>query len=183
LRCVQGKKFIAIIFHFSFCIFNFNFVIILGIDPGTAIIGYALIKKQGADLALLKADAIQIPPTGEKAERLALLHKKLAALIKICRPDTICVEKLFFSKNQKTALDVAEARGVILSTAALAKIPVSEYTPLEVKMISTGYGKADKRQVREMTRAILKLKEVPRLDDVTDAMAIAIAGAHLNKEK
>lgn len=156
-------------------------MLILGIDPGTSIIGYAFIEKQGADLTLREADAIRIPPIDAKARRLAELHQKLTALIKKERPDTIAVEKLFFSKNQKTAFDVAEARGVILSTAALAKIPVSEYTPLEVKMAATGYGKADKRQVREMARAILKLKEVPRLDDITDAMAIAIAGAHLDK--
>lgn len=156
-------------------------MLILGIDPGTVIIGYAFIKKHGADLILREADAIRIPSMGHKAERLAILHKKLTALIKKWRPDMIAVEKLFFSKNQKTALDVAEARGVILSTAALAKIPISEYTPLEVKMASTGYGKADKQQVREMASAILKLKSAPRLDDVTDAMAIAIAGAHLNK--
>lgn len=156
-------------------------MIILGIDPGTAIIGYALVEKRGADLILREADAIRIPPIGHKAERLAMLHKKLTALIKKLHPDMIAVEKLFFLKNQKTAFDVAEARGVILSTAALAKIPVSEYTPLEVKMVSVGYGKADKNQVREMVRAILKLKEVPRLDDVTDAMAIAVAGAHLDK--
>ncbi|MDO8600256.1 MAG: crossover junction endodeoxyribonuclease RuvC [bacterium] len=158
-------------------------MIILGIDPGTVIIGYAFLEKRGADLTLLKADAIRILSGGDKAERLATLHKKLTALIKKCRPNMISVEKLFFSKNQKTALDVAEARGVILSTAALAKIPVSEYTPLEVKVASTGYGKADKRQVREMVRAILKLNEVTHLDDVTDAMAIAITGAHLNKNR
>lgn len=154
----------------------------MGIDPGTTIIGYALIEKQGADLTLRKASAIRIPPIGAKAERLAALHQKLSSIIKKERPDTIAVEKLFFSKNQKTAMDVAEARGVILSTAALAKISVSEYTPLEVKMTSTGYGKADKRQVREMVRIILKTQEAPALDDITDAMAIAIAGAHLNKQ-
>lgn len=157
-------------------------MIILGIDPGTAIIGYAFIKKDGADLFLREADAIRIPPTDHKAERLAILHKKLTALIKKGRPDMIAVEKLFFSQNQKTAFDVAEARGVILSTAALAKIPISEYTPLEVKMVVTGYGKADKRQVREMVAAILRTKKVPTLDDITDAMAVAIAGAHLHKD-
>lgn len=156
-------------------------MLILGIDPGTAIIGYALVEKQGADLILREADAIRIAPIGSKAERLAILHKELAALIKKERPNMIAVEKLFFSKNQKTALDVAEARGVILSTAALARIPISEYTPLEVKMAATGYGRADKRQVREMARVILKLKAVPTLDDITDAMAIAVTGAHLDK--
>lgn len=156
-------------------------MIILGIDPGTVIIGYAFLEKQGNDLTLLEADAIQIPPQGDRAERLAILHNNLAALIKKWRPDTVAVEKLFFTKNQKTAMDVAEARGVIISTAALAKIPVSEYTPLEVKMASTGYGKADKQQVRTMVRAILRLKEVTRLDDVTDAMAIAITEAHTGR--
>lgn len=156
-------------------------MVILGIDPGIAIIGYALVEKRGADLILREADAIRIPSNSTKGERLAELHQRLTAIIKKGLPDIVAVEKLFFSKNQKTAMDVAEARGVILSTAALAKISISEYTPLEVKVASTGYGKADKRQVKEMVRAILNLKDVPTLDDVTDAMAVAIAGAHLNK--
>lgn len=156
-------------------------MLILGIDPGTAIIGYAFVEKQGIDLTLREANAIRIPAIGAKSRRLALLQTELSALIKKNKPNAVAVEKLFFSKNQKTALDVAEARGVILSTAALARIAVSEYTPLEVKMAVTGYGKADKRQVAAMVAAILRIKNGQTLDDITDAMAIAVAGAHLDK--
>lgn len=153
-------------------------MLILGIDPGTTLIGWALIEKKGGDLTLREADAIRIPSGNDAASRLLALHQALLRIIKKTQPDAVAVEKVFFSKNQKTAMSVAEARGVILCTAALAKIPVAEYTPLEVKVASTGYGKADKRQVREMCRIILKLRSVPRLDDITDAMAIAITGAH-----
>ncbi len=153
-------------------------MIILGIDPGTAIIGYAVLKKtEGGDTELLRSGAIR-PSSKEKESRLLEIARGMRGLIDIHRPDLIALEKIFFSKNIKTALSVAEARGVLLLTAKELSIRVSEYTPGEVKVAVTGYGKADKRQVKEMVKTILKLAQVPELDDIADAMAIALTAIH-----
>jgi len=148
-------------------------MIILGIDPGTAILGWAAIKKNAAgNVTLIAAGAIR-PGALDASIRLLEIHKTLLKLIDIHRPEIVAIEKIFFSKNIKTALRVAEARGVILLTAALKEIRVCEYAPNEVKLAVTGYGKADKRQVKEMMKILLKKPEMPALDDITDAMAIA----------
>ena len=148
-------------------------MIILGIDPGTAILGWAAIKKNTAgNVTLIAAGAIR-PGALDASIRLLEIHKTLLKLIDIHRPEIVAIEKIFFSKNIKTALRVAEARGVILLTAALKEIRVCEYAPNEVKLAVTGYGKADKRQVKEMMKILLKKPEMPALDDITDAMAIA----------
>lgn len=148
-------------------------MIILGIDPGTSIVGWAAIKKNAAGNAtLINAGAIR-PETRNASIQLLEIHKALTRLIDIHRPELVALEKIFFSKNIKTALRVAEARGVILLTAALKEIRVCEYTPNEVKLAVTGYGKADKRQVKEMMKLLLKKQDMPALDDITDAMAIA----------
>ncbi|MDO8560908.1 MAG: crossover junction endodeoxyribonuclease RuvC [bacterium] len=159
-------------------------MIILGIDPGTAIVGYALIKKDArtGSASLIDSGAIR-PETKDASLRLLEIHSALKKLMNIYRPDLISLEKIFFSKNIKTALGVAEARGVILLTAKLEKIKVCEYAPNEVKLAVTGYGKANKKQVKEMMKILLKEKELPTLDDVTDAMAIAFTalGASIQK--
>src|SRR3989344_2492207 len=148
-------------------------MIILGIDPGTAILGWAAIKKNAAGNVTLIAGGAIRPGALDASIRLPQIHKTLLKLIDIHRPEIVAIEKIFFSKNIKTALRVAEARGVILLTAALKEIRVCEYAPNEVKLAVTGYGKADKRQVKEMMKILLKKPEMPALDDITDAMAIA----------
>ena len=150
-------------------------MIILGIDPGTTAIGYALIKSAGHTHALLCADLLKIS-SPVSYERLLDTHREINRLIVKWRPDVMSVEKLFFAKNAKTAMAVSEGRGVILLTSALAGINVFEYTPLEVKKMVTGDGNADKLQVRKMIR--LTLPETATLharDDVFDAIAIALA--------
>lgn len=147
-------------------------MVILGIDPGTAIVGWAVMKNAAHEPVFIAAGAIR-PKTRDASLRLLEIHKSLARLIDIHSPTIIALEKVFFSKNIKTALSVAEARGVILLTAAIKKIKVCEYTPNEVKSAATGYGHADKKQVREMMRILLHIPALPRLDDITDAMAIA----------
>lgn len=153
-------------------------MIILGIDPGTAIVGYAVLWKTTDGAPELLASGAIRPLAKEKEGRLAEIRQQVMVLIDIHRPDTFALEKVFFSKNIKTALSVAEARGVLLLTAKERSIKVSEYTPSEVKLAVAGYGKADKQQVKAMVKAILKLRYAPALDDVADAMAIAITAFH-----
>lgn len=149
-------------------------MIILGIDPGTSIVGYAVVRKEPTGNAtLIEARSIE-PATKGAADRLQYIREAVIRVIDIHRPDCIALEKIFFSKNIKTALSVAEARGVLLLTAKEKAIRVFEYTPSEVKLAVTGYGKADKRQVEAMARLILKTEHLPRLDDITDAIAIAL---------
>lgn len=147
-------------------------MIILGIDPGTTIVGYALIRKIPYGAELIEAGAIRTK-NQNPGKKLEEIKKAVNRLIDIHKPSLVALEKIFFSKNIKTALSVAEARGVIILTAAENHIRVCEYTPLEAKIAVTGYGRADKRQVKEMVRLLLKQTEVPNLDDITDAMAIA----------
>lgn len=151
---------------------------ILGVDPGTSIVGYAVVERTAGTLRLLGADAICAAPGAPQEEKLRGISVDLAYIIKTYKPDVLAVEKLFTFKNTKTVISVAEARGVIVLTGATSGLTVYEYTPLQVKMAVTGYGKADKRQVHIMTGAILKLPVIPILDDITDAIAIAICAAH-----
>ncbi|OGZ96482.1 MAG: crossover junction endodeoxyribonuclease RuvC [Candidatus Sungbacteria bacterium RIFCSPLOWO2_02_FULL_51_17] len=151
---------------------------ILGVDPGTSIVGYAVVERHKGTLRLIAADAIVNTPNTPQEEKLALIQGGLAAVIKTHAPDVLAVEKLFYFKNTKTVISVAEARGVILLTGKSSGLRVYEYTPLEIKMAVTGYGKADKKQVHAMTGAILKFPIIPKLDDITDAIAVAICAAH-----
>jgi len=149
-------------------------VIILGIDPGTTSIGYALLRGEPQGPTLIDAGLVKIQAE-ESHRRLQELHTHVMDLVKKHRPEYIAIEKLFFAKNVKTALSVAEARGSLLLTTALAGLTLSEYTPLEVKKTVTGDGRADKEQVQKMIR--LSLKETEDLiarDDVFDAIAIAL---------
>jgi crossover junction endodeoxyribonuclease RuvC len=152
-------------------------MIIFGIDPGYATVGWGCVRYERGRFALLDYGAVLTPADMDFSHRLLLIHEELAALLNKSQPDMLAVEKLFFKNNQKTAIDVAQARGVILLTAEQRGTPVYEYTPLQVKSAVTGFGKAEKPQVMEMTRRLLGLREVPRPDDAADALALAICHA------
>ncbi len=153
-------------------------MIILGIDPGTAIIGYGIIERLSDKLKIIKYGCIRTEPKYSTAERLDRLDQELTKLTKKYKPDKMAIEDIFFFKNLKTAIKVSQARGVILCLAARMKIPVIEYTPLQVKQAVTSYGRAEKKQVQEMVKLLLKLEKIPKPDDAADALAVAICCAH-----
>ena len=148
-------------------------MIVLGIDPGTQRAGYGLVDKNGSALRLIDAGILDAG-RGTTAEALSRISTHLHALIEKFSPQCIAIERLYFAKNQKTAMSVSEARGAILSAAGARNVPVREYSPNEVKLAVTGYGAADKRAVQKMVRIILKEPSLAVLDDVSDALAIAI---------
>jgi len=153
--------------------------IILGIDPGIADTGFGVIKKTGNNqLTCLAYGSIKTNAKLELAERLEIINKELKKQIKKYKPELMAVEQLFFCKNAKTALVVGQARGVALLTARQNKIPVVEFTPLQVKQAVSSYGQASKMQVQKMVKLLLNLKEIPKPDDAADALAIAICAAH-----
>ena len=154
---------------------------IIGIDPGYAITGFGVIDYIGNKFKLIDSGAITTKAGEPFPERLTKIHIELTELINTYKPDAISVEELFFSQNTKTAIHVAHARGVIITVGCLEKIPTFEYTPLQVKQAVAGYGRADKTQVQKMVKTILNLETIPKLDDITDAMAIAICHAHSAK--
>jgi len=149
-------------------------VIILGIDPGTATTGFGIIKKEGDKFKIIKCGCILTPAKIPLPERLEMIAVELEKIIKKYNPDQMAVEELFFAANAKTAIAVGHARGVIMMVGRKSGILISEYTPLEVKMALTGYGRADKNQIQQMVRVLLSLKEVPKPDDAADALAVAI---------
>ncbi|NDA63309.1 MAG: crossover junction endodeoxyribonuclease RuvC [Chitinophagia bacterium] len=147
---------------------------ILGIDPGTATTGFGLISKEGPKLVKIDCGVISTSKDLEMPERLGILYDDLQEIIKVHKPDVVVVEKLFFTNNITTAMTVSQARGVVLLVAEQNSIRTAEYTPLQVKMAVSGYGKATKKQVQEMVKKILKLEVIPKPDDAADALAIAI---------
>lgn len=149
-------------------------MIVLGIDPGYAIVGWGVVRYERGRFAPLDYGAVLTPAGMDFSRRLEIIYDELLALIDRAKPDALAVEKLYFKNNQKTAIDVAQARGVILLAAKKRGVPLYEYTPLQVKSAVTGYGQAEKPQVMEMTRRLLGLREVPKPDDTADALAIAI---------
>jgi crossover junction endodeoxyribonuclease RuvC len=153
-------------------------MIILGIDPGYAIVGYGAINYEKNRYVPTQYGAITTPAKMEFSSRLEIIYDGLDEVIKSVKPDAVAVEELFFNSNTKTAIDVAQARGVILLVARKNNVPMFEYTPLQVKQAVVGYGRAEKSQVMEMTRLLLKLKSVPKPDDTADALAIAICHAN-----
>jgi len=153
-------------------------VLVLGIDPGTAITGYGLVREDDEGLALVECGVITTPAEHPLPQRLQAIYHGLAAIIDQHRPDQAAVEELFFSRNVRTALSVGQARGVVLLAAAEAGLPLHEYKPLEVKQTVAGYGGADKRQVQEMVRMLLQLEQVPEPDDAADAVAVAVCHIH-----
>jgi crossover junction endodeoxyribonuclease RuvC len=153
-------------------------MIVLGIDPGTAITGYGLVYEENGQAAALAYGAITTPSGLPLPDRLILIQRDLAAVIAQHQPDQAAVELLFFNKNVRTALAVGHARGVVLLTLAQAGLPIYEYTPLEVKQAVTGSGRADKRQVQQMVALLLSLSKIPKPDDAADALAIALCHLH-----
>ena len=155
-------------------------MIILGVDPGIAIVGWGVIDYGGIGIKPRPIDfgAITTPSTMKTEDRLCEVFRELNAVISAYRPEAAAVEELFFNTNQKTGIIVAEARGVILLAATMSGVSINEYTPPQVKQAVVGYGKAEKKQVMEMTRILLKLREVPKPDDTADALALAVCHAH-----
>ncbi|MBE3586687.1 MAG: crossover junction endodeoxyribonuclease RuvC [Thermoanaerobacter sp.] len=151
---------------------------VIGIDPGTAITGYGIIDLEGNRLSVVAYDCITTQPTMPMPFRLQHLYRQLEMVLRQYRPRQFAVEELFFHKNVRTALAVGQARGVAILAAVNAGLAVAEYTPLQVKQAVVGYGRAVKEQVQYMVRALLGLPEVPRPDDVADALAVAICHAH-----
>ena len=148
---------------------------ILGIDPGVAIVGFGVLDCAGATQKMVQYGAINTPAGMPLAARLTLIESDLTELIRQFHPDEMAIEELFFSKNITTGIAVAHARGVILCTAEKMQLPIYEYTPMQVKQAVVGYGLAEKKQMMDMTRRLLK--DIPRPDDAADALAIAICHA------
>lgn len=151
-------------------------MVVLGIDPGYARCGWAVIKDEGGEITALGFGCIETKDDLEAGQRLRAVSDKIADLLLEYRPDRVAIEKLFFQSNAKTAFGVAEARGAILATCARTGIAIVEKTPPEVKLAVTGSGRADKIQVRKMVMALCRLDQPPHPDDAADALAIAIAG-------
>jgi crossover junction endodeoxyribonuclease RuvC len=151
---------------------------ILGIDPGYGIVGWGVVDYHQNRFTTLGYGAITTPSDMDFNERLKVIYDDLKSIITRFSPATAAVEKLYFQNNQKTAINVAEARGVILLALQTSGVTIGEYTPLQVKSAVVGYGKAEKKQVQEMTKRILNLNEIPKPDDTADALALAIAHAH-----
>lgn len=152
--------------------------IALGIDPGTAIVGYAVVMAQGSELSTLACGVLKTPAKRPLAQRLQLIYEGLSTIVATYRPNEAAMEELFFAKNARTAMTVGQARGVAMLALANGGLSIAEYTPMQVKQAVTGYGGAKKDQVGEMVRILLKLAEVPQPDDAADAAAVAIC--HLN---
>lgn len=153
-------------------------MIILGIDPGYAIVGLGIVDYTHSRFTTLGYGAITTQAHTPFTLRLKTIYDELALVIEKYKPQAVAIERLYFTTNQKTAIDVAQARGIIILAATNAGVPVFEYTPLQVKQSVVGYGKAVKKQVQEMTKNLLNLKEIPKPDDTADALAIAICHAH-----
>ena len=156
---------------------------ILGIDPGTAIVGYGLIDVQGNKLTAVDYGCITTPAHTPMEKRLEMLYKGMSQLLDEAKPDAVAVEELFFNRNITTAITVGQARGVILLSIAQRNLEFAEYTPLEVKQAVVGYGRAEKQQIQYMVTSLLKLKSVPKPDDAADALAIAICHSHYRNTK
>ena len=154
---------------------------ILGIDPGTATTGWAILSEKNGKIVPLTYGHISTDPKKTDSERILEISKDIHEIIKKYKPQEAAVEDIFFFKNQKTIITVAQARGAILLTLCQNNVRVASYTPLQVKQALTGYGRAEKKQIQMMTRNILKLEKLPKPDDTADAIAIALC--HINSRK
>ncbi len=154
---------------------------VLGIDPGIAITGYSIVEETGQDFTLAGSGCIRTSKDLEPALRLKAVYDEVSRLISAYAPQAVAVEKIFFSKNVRTAFQVGEARGVIILAAANSGLELHEYTPLQVKQAVAGYGKAEKMQVQKMVQMLLKLAAAPSVDDEADAMAVALC--HLQNRR
>jgi crossover junction endodeoxyribonuclease RuvC len=150
---------------------------IIGIDPGTGILGFGIIEVSGPKAQLVDAGVIRTPVKEDDAVRLQTIFEEITDIIAQTKPQEMSVEKLFFAQNVTTAMTVAQARGVVLLAGMQAGLKIAEYTPLQIKQALTGYGRAEKKQMQEMVRVLLGLKEVPQPDDCADALAAALTHA------
>lgn len=153
-------------------------MIILGIDPGYAIVGYGVLEYKNNKFKVIEYGAITTDASMDMFDRFKSIYDDICEVMERTKPDFMAIEELFFNSNQKTAINVAQARGVILLAAMNREIQIFEYTPLQVKQAVAGYGRAEKKQVQQMVKLLLGLKEVPRPDDTADAVAIAICHGH-----
>ena len=153
-------------------------MIILGIDPGYAIVGWGIIDYTANRFSVIDYGAVTTEAKTPFNERLEAVYDGVEDIIKRYKPSALAIEKLFYNTNAKTVIDVAQARGVINLAAVKNSVPIFEYTPLQVKQSVVGYGRAEKKQVQEMTKRILNLPEIPKPDDTADALAMAICHAH-----
>lgn len=156
-------------------------MILMGIDPGIAIVGYGIIRYEGNKFSVIDYGAVTTPAGMDLPSRLLAINERLEDLIATYKPEAVSVEELFFNKNVTTALAVGHGRGVVVLSAARMGVRVREYTPLQVKQAVVGYGRADKQQVQHMVKAMLGLPAIPKPDDVADALAVAICDAHSYK--
>ncbi|MEX2014442.1 MAG: crossover junction endodeoxyribonuclease RuvC [Candidatus Saccharimonadales bacterium] len=154
---------------------------IIGIDPGTGILGFGVLEKESSKLSMLDAGVIRTSSKQSDAERLKIIYDELAEIIKQNKPDVMAVEKLFFAQNVTTAMTVSQARGAVMLCGVQHGLQVFEYTPLQIKQSITGYGRADKNQIQQMVKTILKLDSIPKPDDCADALACAITHAFTSK--
>lgn len=148
---------------------------ILGIDPGMAIVGYSIVNYDGKNIELEHSGSIQTPKGERESARLLEIFNDMTSIVEKYKPDVCAIEKLFFFRNQTTVMPVAHARGVILTVLEKFEIPIYEYTPMEVKQILTGYGRASKKEVEQMVKIALESEKLPKLDDTVDSIAIAIS--------
>lgn len=148
---------------------------ILGIDPGMAIVGYSIVNYDGKNIELEHSGSIQTPKGERESARLLEIFNDMTSIVEKYKPDVCAIEKLFFFRNQTTVMPVAHARGVILTVLEKFGIPIYEYTPMEVKQILTGYGRASKKEVEQMVKIALESEKLPKLDDTVDSIAIAIS--------
>ncbi|MCA9347281.1 crossover junction endodeoxyribonuclease RuvC [Candidatus Saccharibacteria bacterium] len=150
----------------------------LGIDPGTGRLGFGVIEINGSKISMLDAGVITTPANTEQPDRLETIYDELKTIINELKPEIMVVEKLFFAQNVTTAMAVAQARGVVMLVGKQSKLEIHEYTPLQIKMGLTGYGRASKQQIQEMVRVLLGLQQIPKPDDAADALAVALVHAH-----
>jgi len=154
-------------------------MIILGIDPGTATTGFGVINFIDGELKLMDYGCIETPKDDSLSQRLLSISKDLTEIVNLWKPESIAIEELFFSKNVKTAMTVAHARGAIMQKLAEKTSEIHEYKPCQIKEAVCGYGKADKKQVQRMVKIILNMEEIPRPDDAADALAVAICHSNV----
>ncbi|MFH1610320.1 MAG: crossover junction endodeoxyribonuclease RuvC [Patescibacteria group bacterium] len=155
---------------------------ILGIDPGYARAGWSILESSGQNLKLIDCGCLETTKETQHATRLKFLHTELNKIIRKYKPEILSVEDLFFFKNLKTAIKVAEARGVILITAIENDLEIKEFTPLQIKQALVGYGRAEKKQIQQMVKMILNLEKIPQPDDAADAIAVAITCVNSTKK-
>ena len=156
---------------------------ILGIDPGYAIVGWGVLEYSGSRFCVKGYGAITTPAGMDFPRRLEMIYRDMQTVLQRYHPDVLSIEKLYFTNNKTTGIDVAQARGVILLSATQTNMQVYEYTPMQVKQAITGYGKAAKKQIQEMTRMMLHLETIPKPDDTADALGMAIAHCHCSRSR